>query len=114
MYFLVNENKDVVARCKEEKDIYKTVMNFMGRIVKAIPEQCSTWDAVDKAGWWYLKKDKDYILREYYAAPGYFFNSFQYEKEHTLRISFFDGKLKSDIKANSIELVKLSQNKQVS
>lgn len=102
MFFVVNNKKEVVACCEKENEIYKTVITFMNKLVGGTVMQCIDWSVVDEDGYYYVKKDKNYVLRRYEFIKGYVYNSVFYEEIDDINVSYFTD----DEKLTYLDLIK--------
>lgn len=90
MYYLINKDRQVLGKCFDKKKIYSTILAVFNEIAEDKIRQCVDWSVVDETGYWYIKKDKNYVLRKYTKYEGYVYNTFHYEELTDIIISFFD------------------------
>lgn len=105
MYFLVDDNKKVVARCKNQNEVSMMVLNFFSACLKVPAVQTVSWDIVLKDGYFYYKDGDEYELREYKISHGLIYNGLYYNVIGKYRVSEFDGKQKSTLKASYLDAV---------
>lgn len=105
MYYLINKDREVLGKCKEKKKIYSTILACFNEIAEDKIRQCVDWSVVDESGYWYIKKDKNYILRKYTKYAGYVYNSFHYEELTDVVVSFYEDESNSK-KKSYLDVVK--------
>jgi len=90
MYYLINKNREVLGKCFDKKKIYSTILACFNEIAEDRIRQVVNWSVVDESGYWYIKKDKNYVLRKYTKFEGYMYNSYHYEELADVIVSFYD------------------------
>jgi hypothetical protein len=117
MYYLVSKNRNVVGFSKQKKTNYAAVIAYFNELAEDKIRQVVDWSIVDESGHWYIKKDKNYVLRKYIMYPGYVYNSFHYEEladilvvhydsEESAKKSYLDVLKKREVQANIKDIEK--------
>jgi len=106
MYFLIDDKKQVVARCKNENEVGCCVMNYFNSILKVPAIQTISWDIVLKDGYFYFKDTEgNYELREYKISEGWVYNGLHYDVLGKYTVSKFDGSQVSKLKPSFVDMV---------
>lgn len=97
MFYVVDENKKVVASCKTKEEIEQTVINYMEFLIKGksiVPikvVEAKSWEACE-CGYYYVKNDNIFTLRYYEKVKGYIYNSYVFEELCNVSICEFIAK----------------------
>jgi hypothetical protein len=106
MYFLIDNKKQVVARCKNENEIGCCVMNYFNSILKVPAIQTISWDIVLKDGYFYFKDTEgNYELREYKISEGWVYNGLHYDVLGKYTVSKFETSQPSKLKPSYVDAV---------
>ena len=107
MYYLINKERQVLGKCKEKKKIYSTILACFNEIAEDKIRQVVDWSVVDESGYYYIKKNKNYVLRKYTKYEGYVYNSYHYEELTDVIVSFFEDE--SNKKKSYMDVLKSRQ-----
>ena len=105
MFFLVSDEKKVLARCKDKNEISVMVMNYFNAKLKVPAIQTISWDIVLKDGYFYYKNGDDYELREYKISEGYLYNGLYYKVLGKYYVCEFNGNQESKFKPSFVQAV---------
>ena len=105
MFFLISDEKEVLARCKVKTDVTPMIMNFLNAKLKVPAIQTISWDIVLKDGYFYHKNGDDYELREYKISKGYLYNGLYYNVLGRYHVCEFNGTQESKFKPSFVQAV---------
>ena len=109
MFFLIDQEKKVVAKCRNKNEVSVMVMNYFNSKLKVPAVQTIAWDIVLRDGYFYHKSNSDdYELREYKISEGWVYNGLYYEVLGKYHVCEFDGKQASKLKGSFVEAVNSS------
>jgi len=105
MFFLIDDQKKVVAKCRMKNEVSVMVMNYFNSKLKVPAIQTIAWEIILKDGYFYHKNGDDYELREYKISEGWMYSSLYYEVLGKYHVCEFDGKQQSKLKSSFVESV---------
>ena len=98
MFFVLDTVNNMILNCaSEQKEIYAMVLDTLHNITGQANVQVSSFDNIEDEGFYFVKKDNDIELRQYYKSEGQVYDSFLYRHCGYYKVCEFNKALTNEL-----------------